>query len=331
MKSKRNQHRYHHRDVPPSHASGLAFASVVSAVSTASGKKHRKWRLSIIAMLTAIMIVGGVSAASYPTVANWFSELASSKVIKDAVTQEDNADPTPAKQLAQAHAYNEALDSGASLEANERKPVSNTDTSNSGFDYYNVLSVGPDHVMGRLKIPKIKVDLPIYHGTSDEVLEKGVGHLEGTSLPVGGKSTRAVLSAHRGLAGATLFTHLDKITKGDRFTIVVLGKTLTYQVISTQVVDPDDTEALKVVRGQDLVTLVTCTPLGINSSRILVTGKRVIPTPEKDIAEANEDPHIPEFPWWIIWMSATIIGAGIYVWRMGYDPKPRSKSDSEKI
>jgi hypothetical protein len=107
-----------------------------------------------------------------------------------------------------------------------------------------------------------------------------------------------VLSAHRGLAKATLFTHLDKVGVGDRFAVNVLGETMTYQVITTQVVDPDDTEALRIERGKDLVTLVTCTPLGINTSRIIVTGQRVYPTPKADIAAAKQAPRIPPFPWW---------------------------------
>lgn len=284
---------------------------------------RRRWKLSFLALFTVLLIIAGTSAASYPTIANWFSEYASSKVLKNYVKEEKHVVPSYVEQLAQAHAYNDALDAGAIvLKAGDRKPSSSGGESGSGLDYDKMLSADDEGTMGWLTIPKIHVNLPIYHGTSDAVLEKGVGHLEGTSLPVGGPSTRAVLSAHRGLAKATLFTHLDKVGVGDRFTVNVLGETMTYQVITTQVVDPSDTEALRIERGKDLVTLVTCTPLGINTSRILVTGQRVYPTPKADIAAAKQAPRIPPFPWWAVWMSATVAVSAVYVWRMGYAPSP---------
>ena len=135
-----------------------------------------------------------------------------------------------------------------------------------------------------------------------------------------------MLTGHRGLATATLFDNLNKLTIGDTFTIEVAGDVLTYQVFETQVVEPSDTRTLEMRPGEDLVTLVTCTPLGINSHRILVTGARVSPTPEEDVRAAGERPDIPGFPWWAVIIPAGFVTAGIFVWRSGYPPKPRKPS-----
>lgn len=167
--------------------------------------------------------------------------------------------------------------------------------------------------MARIKIPSIDVDLPIYHGTSDATLLRGVGHLEGAARPVGGASTHAVLTGHRGLADAELFTRLDELEIGDRFVIEVFGEVLTYRVPSTQIVDPDQTESLYPVAGRDLVTLVTCTPLGINTQRILVTAERVTPTPIRYVDAAGEAPTVPGAAWWAVIFAAVVAAAILYV------------------
>ncbi len=152
---------------------------------------------------------------------------------------------------------------------------------------------------------------------TDDVLERGTGHLEGTALPVGGASTHAVLTGHRGLATAELFTHLDRVAVGDTFTIEVFGEVLSYRVSVTRVVAPEDTETLYPQTGRDLVTLVTCTPLGINSHRILVTGERILPTPVDDVAAAGARPDIPGFPWWAVILGAVVLALAAYVWAAG--------------
>ncbi|KFI45003.1 sortase A [Bifidobacterium bohemicum] len=145
--------------------------------------------------------------------------------------------------------------------------------------YLKLLDVH-DGIMGSIEIPKISVKLPIYHGTSNEVLDKGVGHLRGTSLPVGGKSTNAVLSGHRGLPSALLFTRLDQMHKGDLFFINVMRQKMAYRVVGVHVIDPTDTHLYTVQNGRDLVTLMTCTPYGINTSRLIITGERTAVPPE---------------------------------------------------
>jgi sortase A len=143
------------------------------------------------------------------------------------------------------------------------------------LDYAEQLSLNGSDIMARIEIPKISVDLPIYHGSSDEVLEVGVGHLEGTSLPVGGKSTHAILTGHRGLASSKMFTRLDELVEGDYFFVEVLNEKLAYQVSEIQVVVPDNTDILEIEEGKDKVSLITCTPYGINTHRLVITGERV--------------------------------------------------------
>ena len=177
--------------------------------------------------------------------------------------------------------------------------------------------------MARLKYDKVGADFLVYHGTSDEVLDKGLGHLERTSLPVGGIGTRSVITGHRGLATATMFTNLDKSEIGDRFTLETFGEVLTYEVKDIKVIAPEDTEELIADPERDLVTLVTCTPLGINSHRILVTAERVTPTPIEDLENAGKISELPGFPWWTVILGATVAAAIGYVWWAGYPAKPK--------
>lgn len=232
----------------------------------------------------------------YPMTASWFAQYRQSKVIVNYVGQV--ADPSQrslvAKELADAHRYNDELASQAAVRPGQW-PSTSDKTSVTDLDYDKLLCVGPSCMMGEITVPSIKVDLPIYHGTADETLLKGVGHLEGTSLPVGGAGTHAVLTGHRGLASATLFTNLDRVAVGDSFSITVLNQELAYKVISITVVDPDQTQSLKAVPGKDLVSLVTCTPLGINTQRIIVTGERV-PSVAAQFAPRHRGIALPGFP-----------------------------------
>ncbi|WP_367729532.1 class C sortase [Microbacterium sp. LMI1-1-1.1] len=289
-------------------------------------RRRARWRLPRIPLLLAVGALAGVALLMYPTVAAWFSQYAQSQIIDGYSDQiRDLGAGTLADQLDAAREYNTRLvDGGAEIAANERLPLANSPDQTS--DYAEQLRSDGAGLMARLKIPSIAVDLPIYHGTSEEVLYEGVGHLEGTALPVGGDTTHSVLTAHRGLATAELFTHLDQVALDDTFTIEVFGEVLTYRVVETQVVRPEDTESLAPVVGRDLVTLVTCTPLGVNSHRILVTGERVIPTPQADIDGAGARPEIPSFPWWILVLAAAVVVAGLYVWWSGRPPRSRRPS-----
>lgn len=290
---------------------------------------RRRWRLPVASTIVAVLALAGLCVLMYPNVASWFAQLDQSRIISDAARIVHGDDAENAEQLRLAHAYNELLNSGAVVQANERLPSSSGTTASGAPAYAEVLNDGTTGVMARVRIPKIDVDLPVYHGTSDDTLLRGLGHLEGTSLPVGDVDGHAVITGHRGLAEATMFTNLDQLSVGDMFSISTFGQVLSYQVIETQVVDPDQTESLRPVAGQDLVTLVTCTPLGINSQRILVTGQRVHPTPPEDIAAAAKQPDIPGFPWWAVGLGAGVVTVVVYVWRAGYPPRrPRAPARS---
>jgi len=235
-----------------------------------------------------------------------------------------------AEQLALAHRYNDALSSGAVLQANSNVPTGDGTSGDASLDYNAILAADSSGLMGRLKVPAADIDLPIYHGTDDETLLRGLGHLEGTSLPVGGQGQRTVVTGHRGLAEARMFTDLDKVQVGDTFTFEVFGEVLTYRVFDKKVVNPEETEALRSEPGRDLATLVTCTPLGINTHRILVTGERVYPTPQRDIDAAGAAPDIPGFPWWALGLLGGVSLIGLYIWRSGYPPRPKRRPTLNK-
>ncbi|PWD50944.1 class C sortase [Serinibacter arcticus] len=288
-----------------------------------------RWRFPWPQAVAALAIVAGAGVVLYPQTAGWFTQREQARVVELAETaleQPPHDEPGyRAQQLADAAAYNDALASGAVLEANANLPASDV-VAGAGSLVYDELLAGPvEGFMGRLRYDALGIDLPIFHGTSDETLLEGIGHLEGTSLPVGGLDSRSVLTAHRGLANATMFTHLDRAEIGDTFVVEVLGEVLTYRVRDFQVIEPDQTEMLLAEPGADLVTLVTCTPLGINTQRILVTGERVTPTPVADLAAAGTPSGLPGFPWWAVMMGAAVILAVGLVWWSGYPVRPHEE------
>lgn len=223
-------------------------------------KKHASTIILVLVMLI------GLSLLLYPTVADWWNSKHQSKAIANYDNILSNLAPEDHTSLFEAAVeYNNQLRLIAfPLMYHEEVP-----------GYYDLLNVAGDGVMGYIDIPVINVQLPVYHGTSDGVLQVAVGHVEGTSLPTGGESTHCVLSAHRGLPSARLFTDLDKVQVGDTFTLTIIDRTLTYQVDQILTVLPHEVEPLYVVDGEDYCTLVTCTPYGVNSHRMLVRGTRI--------------------------------------------------------
>ena len=208
----------------------------------------------------------GLSVMLYPTLSDYVNQLHQSRVVATYAEDVDNLTD------ADYSAYFEAADAFNAQIAADPDALFHADR----FTSYNAtLDVTGTGIMGYITIEKIGVELPIYHGTSDGVLQIAAGHLEGTSLPVGGESTHAVISAHRGLPSAKLFTNLDQLEVGDTFTITVLDRVLTYEVDRISIVLPTETDLLQPVEGQDYVTLMTCTPYGINTHRLLVRGHRV--------------------------------------------------------
>ena len=221
-----------------------------------------------------LLVTGGLLTALYPSIRNFGNGFTQSKAIHDyqeAVDAMTSADRE--KAWAQAAAYNQKL---------KEQGQSWTLSKKEAGEYEAQLSITGQGIMGYIHIPRIDCTLPICHGTEENVLRWAAGHIEGSSLPVGGKGSHSVISGHRGLPSARLFTDLDQVEIGDTFTIYVLDKTLTYQVNEIKTVLPKETESLKIRPDEDLCTIVTCTPYGINSHRLLVTGRR-IETPNQPV------------------------------------------------
>ncbi|MBQ9168355.1 MAG: class C sortase [Oscillospiraceae bacterium] len=224
-------------------------------------KKH----LSTIFLILLFII--GLSLLLYPTFADWWNAFHQSRAIANYSEQvADMADDQYEELWNAAWDYNQSLldRTNSFVQTDEQKA-----------EYEALLNVGGTGIMGYIEIPSINVTLPIYHGTNESVLQIAAGHLEWTSLPVGGESTHCVISGHRGLPSAKLFTDLDRMQEGDHFILRILDEVLTYEVDQIRIVEPSDTEELMIVEGEDLCTLITCTPYGINSHRMLVRGHRI--------------------------------------------------------
>lgn len=225
----------------------------------------------LLLIISIIFIILGVGIFLYPSISNYLAEKNHIDIIRnydDLIVKIDEEKINEEKEKAKI--YNENLSGD---------PVHDPFVIGSGYalpeNYKEVLNIAGDSVMGYVEIPKISVYLPIYHGTSDDVLEKGVGHIQNTSVPIGGKSAHSVLTGHTGLPNAELFTRLDELGIGDIFYIHVLDDVLTYKVFETKVILPDKIDELQILNGKDYITLVTCTPYGVNSHRLLVKAERV--------------------------------------------------------
>ncbi len=285
----------------------------------------RRWKFPTLISVGTLIILLGVAVVLYPTTSSWFSQYNQSKLIDNVSVEQENLGPTEADQrISEASEYNRLLVGGAIVEANQHKATGSVEDEGE-YNYFDLLNADQSGAMGRLRINSIDVDLPIYHGTSDKTLTKGVGHLRGTALPVPGFSQRPVLTAHRGYPEATLFDNLDKVKEGDTFVIEVFGQPWTYKIYETKVIDPEDTESISIEEGRDIVSLLTCTPLGINTHRILVTGERIDPTPIEDVEQAGAPSTLPHFPWWIVVAVAALIGAVAIIWHAGYREAERAE------
>ena len=261
-------------------------------------------------LVIGIIFLAGLSLLLYPFVANQWNNYRQKQLIsgyEQVVSDKEAAEGIDYDaERKKAEDYNEALlpcvlpDSFALAESSGVDPV-----------YMNTLNIAGDEMMGSVEIPKFNIKIPIYHTTEEDVLNKGAGHLEGSSLPVGGANTHAVISAHRGLPSASLFTDLDQMKVGDHFLLHVLDETLCYEVDKISVVKPEDTSALAVEDGQDLVTLLTCTPYGVNTERLLVRGHRV-PYVEEEVKEektvlSGSSLHTNYLLWVFVGLSVTAL------------------------
>lgn len=243
-----------------------AQASQDAATTKAAAPKKRR-RISLSTLIPIIFMVVGACVVAYPTFSDWWNSYHQSRAIATYVNAVEETDPEVIDRMfEEAHAYNQRLLS---------KPNRYTMTDADKAEYESILDLTGTGVIGYIQINCIGVNLPIYHGVAESVLQVAIGHIEGTSLPVGGPTTHAAISGHRGLPSAKLFTDLDKLVEGDTFTITVLNQTLTYQVDQIRIVEPQDLSDLNFYQDQDYVTLITCTPYGINTHRMLVRGHRI--------------------------------------------------------
>lgn len=258
-----------------------------------------------------LFIIGGILLASYPWISNFVNERAADGEISVYEENVKNMDEEKLKKyLLDAQEYNAALlDTRIAL----------IDPFDDGFNklyqdtpYSKLLNYDSQGVMGFLEIPGIKVKLPIYHGTSNDVLQKGAGHLEGSSLPIGGESTHSILTGHTGLNKAKLFTDLTSVQKGDLFFITVLNRKLAYVVDDINVVLPEDTSKLQIIEGKDYVTLITCTPYGVNDHRLLVRGVRTEYS-EKDYEGEQKKDNTKDSLWISAYKKALAIGVGAVI------------------
>ena len=221
-------------------------------------------------LFTLIMVIGlvvGIGLLLYPSVANYWNSFHQTRAIigyNDAVSKMSAKDYE--RILESARKYNKNL---------AKKGIRWKMTDEERKAYRKELSIGGSEVMAYVSLPKFHIKVPIYHGTEESVLQTAIGHIEGSSLPVGGKSTHCIISGHRGLPSARLFTDLDKVKEGDTWTITTLNETLTYECDQIRIVEPDDLSNLNIEKGEDLCTLVTCTPYGINTHRLLIRGHRI--------------------------------------------------------
>lgn len=227
----------------------------------------KKWMSRLMTLLIVVVFVAGLSFLLYPTVSNLWNQAHQSRAIATYTEQVEKLDDSSNKEMLKAaRKYNKEL-----LKKADHWKLSKKDKKK----YESLLDVSGTGIMGYIEIPKIACSLPVYHGTDEGALQIAIGHLEGSSLPVGGKSSHCVLSGHRGLPSARLFTDLDQMEEGDTFILNILGHKLAYEVDQIKVVLPEEMSDLEIQEGKDLCTLVTCTPYGINTHRLLVRGHRV--------------------------------------------------------
>lgn len=285
-----------------------------------------KKRIQVIILL--LLLAGGAALFLYPRLSGYLEHIHQAQVIEEyrragsTVTDEEYE----AMRLA-AEEYNGRL--AQQPDFDHAAAVARAQYTE---EYHQLLNMGDNGVMGSISIPKIGVELPLYHGTEEKELAKGVGHYEGSSLPVGGTDTHTVLSGHRGLPSADLFTRLDEVEKGDLFIINTLGRDITYKVDQIKTVLPDQTEDLSIVPGKDYATLVTCTPYGINTHRLLIRGERTenIPEEERKSMEEEAEKEDRSLENLLAGTAIVLVIAGTALWSLRKPAKRNKKERGDK-
>ena len=278
--------------------------------------RRKVLRERFLTWLPLVLVLVGVAVLLYPVMATQHNNDEQQRLAKMYTATVNSAGPeTIAKERASAETYNNNLESAPILDPWLESQRPDTPQYQA---YLHEMDIDP--VMARIVIPSIHVSLPIYHGTDSRTLTEGVGHLFGTSLPIGGPSTHSVLTGHTGLSTATMFDNLNQLKKGDVFYVSSLGQTLKYEVNDITVVKPEETDSLRKVPGRDLVTLITCTPYGVNSHRLLVTGERVPMDPTAAAAEEAKALPAPMQTWMkaiivaVVIILAVVVGILVRLW-----------------
>ena len=278
--------------------------------------RRKVLRERFLTWLPLVLVLVGVAVLLYPVMATQHNNDEQQRLAKMYTATVNSAGPdTVAKERASAETYNNNLESAPILDPWLESQRPDTPQYQA---YLHEMDIDP--VMARIVIPSIHVSLPIYHGTDSRTLTEGVGHLFGTSLPIGGPSTHSVLTGHTGLSTATMFDNLNQLKKGDVFYVSSLGQTLKYEVNDITVVKPEETDSLRKVPGRDLVTLITCTPYGVNSHRLLVTGERVPMDPTAAAAEEAKALPAPMQTWMkaiivaVVIILAVVVGILVRLW-----------------
>ena len=290
---------------PETDSEAAAPQPAPSAPDTEPGKATRRkvLRERFLTWLPLVLVLVGVAVLLYPVMATQHNNDEQQRLADMYTASVEAAGPdTVAAERASAETYNNNLESAPILDPWLESQRPDTPQYQA---YLHEMDIDP--VMARIVIPSIHVSLPVYHGTDARTLAEGVGHLFGTSLPIGGPSTHAVLTGHTGLSTATMFDNLNQVKKGDPFYVSSLGQTLKYEVVDITVVKPEETDSLRKVPGRDLVTLITCTPYGVNSHRLLVTGERVPMDPTAAAAEEAEALPAPMQTWMKVIIVAVVI------------------------
>lgn len=300
-----------------------------------SRNKKRKNSNLLRYVLIFVLFIASFGLMAYPFISNYIFENRADGIIKTVKESTDKIDKNEYKEeLKKAYVYNEKLSTG---HIQLKDPFVENLLEEENAEYMSLLNMNDSGVMGVIEIPCIDVSLPIYHGTSEKVLESGAGHLEGTALPVGGAGTHSVITGHTGLSSAKLFTDLTQLVEGDIFFLQIMNEQLAYQVDNISVVKPEDLDKIQMEKGRDLCTLVTCTPYGINSHRLLVRGTRI------DYKEAEKKPEAfvkkkTESKWEEEYVKSLIIASSLFfvmmvvllIWRTVSGKKERKQRRKQR-
>lgn len=249
-------------------------------------KRRKEKRISVSNIILTLILIAGVSVMLYPTVSDWWNSRHASQAIANYVEAVTGMDPQVKETMLEAaRQYNASLSAGVHFKLSDEEYA----------EYESLLDLTGTGIMGYIQIPAINVNLPVYHGTEESVLQVAVGHIAGSSLPVGGEGSHCVVSGHRGLPTARLFTDLDDLGEGDIFVLNVLEETFTYEIDQIRIVLPEEVDDLAIVSGKDYCTMVTCTPYGINTHRMLVRGRRIDNVDNKVVIVPADASRIPNY------------------------------------